>query len=337
MSKTGLANHDGMESFVIERSSIREGFQRIEEAGKCDYVLSEGIGQGYARLISSVNRVHITDFEMTFHRKLEIESVSNAAYVDLFFCLGEGAEWDIMGKTNERFDFETDESFLLSNAKGKERCTIEPGKKYRFMGVKLHPVTFQTILKNIFKEDDYARNGGLREIFGKYPMTPAVKVILQQIRNCRYDKSLRNVYMEGKLLELMATYVGEAVLQNGITNGSVNLSRQDMIGIRKAKEILDHNLAASVSLSELSKLVCLNEYKLKKGFKEMFGQSVHAYVIDQRLEKARLLFEEQGLSVSDAAFQVGYGNLSFFTLSFRKKFGVNPGDYLRHVVKYSMN
>lgn len=126
-------------------------------------------------------------------------------------------------------------------------------------------------------------------------------------------------------------------MQNGITNGSANLSRQDMTGIRKAKEILDHNLAASVSLSELSKLVCLNEYKLKKGFKEMFGQSVHAYVIDQRLEKARLLFEEQGLSVSDAAFQVGYGNLSFFTLSFRKKFGVNPGDYLRHVVKYSMN
>ncbi|XOK64062.1 helix-turn-helix domain-containing protein [Paenibacillus elgii] len=336
MSEPGLTSQDEMDSFVIERSSIREGFKRIEESGKCEYVLSEGTGQGYARLISSVNRVHITDFEMTFHRKLEIESVSNAAFVDLFFCLGEGAEWNVQGRI-ERFDFETDESFLLSNAKGKERCEIEPGKKYRFMGVKLHPMTFQTILKNIFKEEDYAPKGNLREIFGKYPMTPAVKVILQQIRNCPYEKSLRNVYMEGKILELMATYVGEAVLQNGITHGSVNLSKQDMISIGKAKEILDHNIAASVSLNELSKLVCLNEYKLKKGFKEMFGQSVHAYVIDQRLEKARLLFEEKGISVSDAAFQVGYGNLSFFTLSFRKKFGVNPGDYLRHVVKYSMN
>ncbi|WP_019424592.1 helix-turn-helix domain-containing protein [Paenibacillus sp. OSY-SE] len=334
MSEAKLQHTDEIEPFVIERSSIREGFRREGESGKCEYAISEELGKGYARVLSSNDRIQITDFEMMFHQKIDVESVSSTASVDLFFCLGEGAHWNwnVQGMKN-RFDFETNECFLINNAKGKEKSIVEPEKIYRFMGVKVHPVAFHTILQNIYKEHNHAVKENRYEIFGKYPMTPAVKVILQQIRNCPYDKSLRSVYMEGKILELIATYVGEVVWQNGINHRSVNLSKQDMSSIRKTKEILDQNIAASLTLNDLSKMVSLNECKLKKGFKEMYGKSVHAYVIDQRLETARLLFEEKGVSVSDAAFLVGYGNLSFFTLSFRKKFGINPGEYLRHVAK----
>ena len=82
----------------------------------------------------------------------------------------------------------------------------------------------------------------------------------------------------------------------------------------------------------LSKRVCLNEFKLKKGFKELFGVPVYTYVLDKRLELARDLLEKK-LYVSDVANLVGYGNMSHFAAAFRKKYGVNPSDYIKDISK----
>ena len=139
--------------------------------------------------------------------------------------------------------------------------------------------------------------------------------------------------MEGKLLELVAVYLNETVYQTAKIPPSLPLSSDDMKSLYKAKEILDESLAQPLPLSRLANRVCLNEYKLKKGFKELFGVPVYTYVLDQRLELARLLLEEKKLRVSDVAGLVGYGNMSHFAAAFRKKYGINPGDYLKNVSK----
>lgn len=327
-----MALTEEMEPFVVERSSIRERFDRNEFSGLHNYAISERSGEGFARLLASVNRIQITDFEMKFHQELNFESVSYDEYVDLFFCLGEGVQWKVEGRERP-LDFDIDESLLLHNVKGKDQCLLQSGRLYRFMGVKILPDTFRSITTDICREEHLQGKAGMDGMFGKYPLTPSVKTILQQIRSCPYERSLRNVYMEGKIFELLATYIAEAVWQSGSTRSMTNLSKQDMDCICKAKEMLDRQLSVSISLNDLSRKVGLNEFKLKKGFKQMFGISVHAYLIHRRLETARLLFEETGMSVSEVAYQVGYGNLSYFTLSFRNKFGINPGEYARLCVK----
>lgn len=59
----------------------------------------------------------------------------------------------------------------------------------------------------------------------------------------------------------------------------------------------------------------------------MFGMSVHAYVIDQRLEKAASLLLESNLNVSQVATLVGYSKASNFAAAFKKKYGVIPKKY----------
>lgn len=59
----------------------------------------------------------------------------------------------------------------------------------------------------------------------------------------------------------------------------------------------------------------------------MFGMSVHAYVIDQRLEKAAGLLLESNLNVSQVAALVGYSKPSNFAAAFKKKYGVIPKNY----------
>ena len=59
----------------------------------------------------------------------------------------------------------------------------------------------------------------------------------------------------------------------------------------------------------------------------MFGTSVHAYIIDQRLEKAASLLLESNLNVSQVAALVGYSKPSNFAAAFKKKYGVIPKNY----------
>ena len=87
------------------------------------------------------------------------------------------------------------------------------------------------------------------------------------------------------------------------------------------------------TINHLSKLVRLNEYKLKKGFKEMYTLPVHTYVIQKKLELAKLLLDKNDISVSEVAYRAGYGNVSHFAMAFRKQYGVNPGNYAKEIKK----
>lgn len=109
----------------------------------------------------------------------------------------------------------------------------------------------------------------------------------------------------------------------------VTLSKTDLASWWQAKQIVDANLLSPPSLAELSRQFCLNQYKLKKGFKQLFGLPVHAYVIDQRLEQSRRLLEEGSVNVTYAASMAGFNNLRQFAEKFRKKYGVNPSAYLK--------
>lgn len=65
-------------------------------------------------------------------------------------------------------------------------------------------------------------------------------------------------------------------------------------------------------------------YIQKRAF---FYSSLHSYVQEKRLEYAARLLEENDISISEAAIKSGYTNMSHFSKSFFKKYGVLPKDY----------
>lgn len=149
-------------------------------------------------------------------------------------------------------------------------------------------------------------------------------MILNDIANCPYRDHIRRIYLEGKVLELIAVYMNELILESGSHYPSAKLSSSDRESLHKARKILDENIASPPTIGKLARLVHINEYKLKTGFKKLFGVPVHAYIIDKRLGMARFLMEDKKLRVTEAALLVGYSDASHFAEKFRKKYGVNP-------------
>ena len=154
--------------------------------------------------------------------------------------------------------------------------------------------------------------------------TPAMQIAVHQILNCDFQGTLKQIYLEAKAIELITLKLAQ--IQDSIrgTTKLKNLKSSDIDRIYHAREILLKDIEHPPSLLALAKLVGLNDYKLKLGFRHCFGTTVFGYLRSHRLEQARQLLVETNLSVSEIARTVGYSSLSRFGAAFKQQFGINP-------------
>ena len=134
------------------------------------------------------------------------------------------------------------------------------------------------------------------------------------------------LYFESRVMELLAHQCHlllEAPVQQPVI-GKVDLEK-----IYHARDILLGNLCSPLSLAELSKQICLNEFKLKKYFRQVFGLSVFALVQEERLKRAKQLIFEGEKNISAIAYELGYAHPQHFQRAFKRQFGVTPGSLLK--------
>lgn len=158
--------------------------------------------------------------------------------------------------------------------------------------------------------------------------TPTMQIIVWQILQCPYQGFTKRIYLESKIMELLTLLLEQdAEIQTG--NRSVfTLKPGTLERIHYAKEILLKQLDNPPSMSELAQQVKLNEYTLKRGFRQVFGTTVFGYLHDYRLKQASQLLETGQMNVTEVAQAVGFADRSYFAAAFRKRFGVNPKQYL---------
>ncbi|MED0668649.1 AraC family transcriptional regulator [Aneurinibacillus aneurinilyticus] len=156
---------------------------------------------------------------------------------------------------------------------------------------------------------------------------PSASVILKQILRAAERHDTKNFEIECGALELLSLAF-QSFLFDDKQELSI-LSKSDMQKIRQAREILLERMTNPPTLVELSRLIHLNDYNLKIGFKEIYGMTVFSYLRNKRLEKAFFLLQNGSMNVNEVSCAVGYSNPSYFAEAFRKQFGCNPGEFTR--------
>ncbi|MEH2447345.1 MAG: AraC family transcriptional regulator [Nostoc sp.] len=166
---------------------------------------------------------------------------------------------------------------------------------------------------------------GVPECFNLRPnlITPAKQVALQQILHCPYQGLTRKMYLESKVLELISLNLADQVAAP--TEKLLRL--QEIDRIHHARDILLRNIGNPPSLIDLARQVGINEYTLKRGFRQIFGTTVFGYLHDYRMEQARQLLLSGQMKIEQVPQIVGYVNRSRFASAFRKKYGINPKAY----------
>jgi len=92
---------------------------------------------------------------------------------------------------------------------------------------------------------------------------------------------------------------------------------------------VEENLAGNVSNTELSSIFGYHPYHVNRLFKDSLGITLHQYLIEKRIERAKDLLRDTNVPISDIAAALGYGGPSDFSRAFKKRMGMTPGAYRR--------
>ncbi len=133
---------------------------------------------------------------------------------------------------------------------------------------------------------------------------------------------LIELYRTGKGIELLV----QACLE---MFGNHHLSQQYGSGqlLRHTDKVRDYimeNLQKDLTIELIAKETGASKRSIQRNFKDRFGLTVFDFIRRQRLEKARQAIEQEGYSVSQAAFIAGYNNPSSFTNAFKRLYGTPP-------------
>lgn len=151
-------------------------------------------------------------------------------------------------------------------------------------------------------------------------LLPAMQAAAIQLLQCPLTGAARRLYLESKTLELLALALADATTPPSPTT----LRADDRERICAARDILLARLDQPPSLLELARLVGLNDFKLKQGFRQLFNTTVFGYLHQERMQRAHQLLSAGEMSVLDVALAVGYASPSRFSVAFRRQFGINP-------------
>ncbi|HTJ12845.1 MAG TPA: AraC family transcriptional regulator [Dinghuibacter sp.] len=164
---------------------------------------------------------------------------------------------------------------------------------------------------------------GENVLFSEYwgALDPGMETVIRQIIQCAYGGDLKRLFLLSKSIELLVLSADACAEQKETVFLKNKTDRERIIA---ARDLVNGRLDDPPNLSEIARSVGLNEYKLKRGFKETFRNTVFGYLSEQRLQLAMERLRDTDKTAAEIAVELGYASPQHFNNAFKKKFGRTP-------------
>jgi AraC family transcriptional activator of pyochelin receptor len=195
-------------------------------------------------------------------------------------------------------------------------------------GVNLEASFFQRLMQSdlecLKRFGDKIQRGARADISPQpLPVTTRQKAVIHDMQQCAYSGHMKRLYYESKITELFLLQAMQADSLMG--RPSCRLRPADIEKLYAARDFVARHMLEPFTLGQVARVAGLNDFKLKKGFKELFGTTVFGYLQELKMDYARQLLTDRGCTVLEAAYALGYSEPHNFSHAFKKHFGHLPG------------
>jgi AraC-like DNA-binding protein len=158
-------------------------------------------------------------------------------------------------------------------------------------------------------------------------MTDDILRTVNEIVKKEEPGNMKSYYYKIKAMELLF-YLFESLRKR---QNSVNrkLNHKEIEAVYLVRDKIVSSLSQFSSIDELKQIAAMNELKLRRLFKQVFGMGIYDYYQHLRMKEAARLLREENISVSEAGYQMGFENLGHFTKVFEKHIGKKPMKYVQ--------
>lgn len=261
---------------------------------------------------------------------LTVERQVKTGLIQFHFGLKGNAKF-IFNQGNYTLDLKEEKSLLFYNPE-KElplNLKLEPNSWVisLLVSIKKFHGLFSTDVEHVPFLSDANRD---KKYYGEENISPSMAIVLNQMFHYNLNPSIKNLYYKGKGYELLSLFFNRSEDPNA-EQCPFLIDEENVLKIKKAKEIVIANMAEPPGLQELSNQVGLNLKKLKMGFKQIYGDTVYGFLFDYKMEYARKLLDSGSYNVNEVGLKIGYSTGSHFIAAFKKKFATTPKKYLMSI------
>lgn len=249
-------------------------------------------------------------------------------YVQFYFCT-KGMITFSFNEGNYKIPLEVDSSFLLYNPAANLPLNLILNEESKLCIVAISVKKLHELLSENSSEIEFLTPDQSTKHYKKLAFGSQTKMVISQMENQTPNNNLKHLYLTAKVFELLTLYFTQTEEEKEKCPYLDN--QEDARKIKQAKDFVLNHLFEPPSLKKLAKEIQLSEYKLKNGFKKVYGTTVYGFILDKKMEMGREYLEEKNLQVKDIAFKLGYENPSHFITAFKKKFGITPKQYTKEV------
>ena len=270
---------------------------------------------------------YVLHFQNESKTTQNFEREINSNFIQIHFCL-RGSSKFLFNEGSYAFDVLDNRSILLYNPQRILPINLEIQPKTTLVSLLISIEKFHSLFS---KESGYipflSDENSNKKYYDDSEIKPTVAIVLHQIINSNINSSIKDLYVKGKVYELLSLHFQQEENKEGEYCPFL-VDEQNVLKIRKAKEIIISRMSEPPSLQELATEIGLNLKKLKEGFKQIYGDTVYSFLFDYKMEHARKLLETNKYNVNEVGLQVGYSTSSHFIAAFKKKFGTTPKKYV---------
>ena len=154
---------------------------------------------------------------------------------------------------------------------------------------------------------------------------PSLQKIVDEIVTESVNETFKLFFLRVKAEELICRLLME--LEKRDEQHLYSLNAHDIQIIYRVKEKILEHLGVPPVIKDLSVDANMSPTKLKRLFKQIFGNSIFSYYQGFRMKEAARLLKDEKLSVSEVGYRLGFTNLSHFSRVFQEHIGIKPKRY----------
>ena len=261
---------------------------------------------------------------------LDISHTVAQDFLQFHFCL-KGQMNFKYNQGSYTFPLNEDHSILLYNPAKELPIDVELSPNTWLVSVLISITKFHALFSSDADHIPFlSSENTAKKYYDNLPFNSSIAVVLSQVLQSKIHDSIKELYIKGKVYELLSLYFNKSE-DLSVEQCPFLVDEENVRKIRKAKEIVLERMTDPPSLENLAVEIGLSLKKLKEGFKELYGDTIYAYLLDHKMEEARRMLNSKKYNVNEVGLKLGYSTASHFIAAFKKKYGTTPKKYLGSV------